>query len=369
MTARRRALGPPLNEENLMDRGSTDVRALALEAWVQAWLAGQAAFGQPRGVLQVVSGDASFRRYFRQPLASGSLIAVDAPPEKENSRPFVAIARALLAHGVQVPEVVAADFEQGFMLLSDLGDTLLLPCLSPDSVDHLYAQAMEALLHIQETGAVPGYALPPYDQRRLLDEMGLFRDWFVGRYLGLSLNADQQGVLENAFHLIANDVSAQPQVFVHRDYHSRNLMLPAGGGIGVIDFQDAVTGPITYDLLSLLRDAYIVWPDAQVRQWVAEFANRLRKHGKLHVSDAEFQRWFDWMGAQRHLKVVGIFGRLSLRDGKHGYLDDIPRVFNYLVNEIRPYPALHALSELLHTVILPAYLAKKPDVRAFFDQA
>lgn len=339
-----------------------DVRAQQLQAWAVEWLAREQPGMVPAGSLQVVSGDASFRRYFRLPLQAPetSLIAVDAPPEKENSRPFVAIARALRAHGVHVPEVVAADFNQGFMLLEDFGDTLLRPQLTEATVNGLYTRSMQALLHLLACDAVPGHALPLYDRQRLMDEMGLLRDWFIPRYLGMTLNTEQQSVLENAFVAIANAVTQQPQVFVHRDYHSRNLMLLANGEIGVIDFQDAVTGPVTYDLVSLLRDAYVVWPPAAVEKWVKEFAAMLRHEGLLAVDDATFLRWFDWMGAQRHLKVVGIFARLSIRDGKHGYLNDIPLVFNYLLAEIQPYPELHALFELLRTTVLPAYLEKQP---------
>lgn len=338
-----------------------DQRAEQLEAWARGWLAGERPELVP-GHLVTVSGDASFRRYFRLPLATGSLIAVDAPPEKENSRPFVAIARALRAHGVHVPEVLAADFGLGFMLLEDFGDALLRPALTPATVDALYTRSMEALLHLLACEAVPGYALPPYDRQRLSDEMGLLRDWFVVRYLGLDLTAEQESVLANSLGMIADAVLEQPQVFVHRDYHSRNLMLLENGEIGVIDFQDAVTGPITYDLVSLLRDAYVVWPQADVERWVREFAQMLRRENRLNeVTDSAFQRWFDWMGAQRHLKVVGIFARLSLRDGKNGYLNDIPVVFNYLLTEIKPYPEFHALFELLRGVILPAYLSKKPN--------
>lgn len=340
-----------------------DQRAQQLQAWAVEWLARERPDQKPAGDLVTVSGDASFRRYFRLPLAQGSLIGVDAPPDKENSRPFVAIARALRAHGVHVPEVLAADFDHGFMLLEDFGDTLLRPKLDTASVDGLYARAMQTLLHLLACDDVPGYALPPYDRQRLIDEMALLRDWFVPRYLGLELKAEQQAILGNAFATIADDVRAQPQVFVHRDYHSRNLMLLANGEIGVIDFQDAVTGPITYDLVSLLRDAYVVWPQADVERWVAQFAALLRQAGRLDasVNDATFQRWFDWMGAQRHLKVVGIFARLSIRDGKHGYLEDIPCVFNYLLAEIQPYGELQALSGLLRGTLLPVYLDKKPD--------
>lgn len=346
-----------------------DQRAAELETWACGWLAGQRPELVPAGHLLTVSGDASFRRYFRLPLATGSLIAVDAPPAKENSRPFVAIARALRAHGVHVPEVLAADFVQGFMLLEDFGDALLRPALTESSMDGLYTRAMEALVHLLGCDDVPGYRLPPYDRQRLNDEMGLLRDWFVVRYLGLNLSAEQEGVLANAFAMITAEVLEQPQVFVHRDYHSRNLMLLEGGDIGVIDFQDAVTGPVTYDLVSLLRDAYVVWPQTDVERWVREFARMLRAEHRLNgTSDAAFLRWFDWMGAQRHLKVVGIFARLSIRDGKHGYLDDIPVVFNYLLAEIRPYPEFRALFELLRSVILPAYLAKKPDAAAALGQ-
>lgn len=342
-----------------------DQRAVELEAWARDWLAGARPGLSPAGSLLTVSGDASFRRYFRLPLVSGSLIAVDAPPAKENSRPFVAIARALRAHGVHVPEVLAADFEQGFMLLEDFGDALLRPALTEETVDGLYGRAMETLVHLLGCDDVPGYALPPYDRQRLTDEMRLLRDWFVVRYLGLDLDAEQESVLANAFTMITDAVLEQPQVFVHRDYHSRNLMLLANGEIGVIDFQDAVTGPVTYDLVSLLRDAYVVWPQESVERWVREFAALLRRERRINgTSDATFLRWFDWMGAQRHLKVVGIFARLSIRDGKHGYLNDIPVVFNYLLAEIRPYPEFHALFALLRDVLLPAYLAKKPDAAA-----
>jgi aminoglycoside/choline kinase family phosphotransferase len=264
---------------------------------------------------------------------------------------------------VHVPEVLAADFEQGFMLLEDFGDVLLRPKLDAGSVDTLYTRAMQTLVHLLACDDVPGYALPPYDRQRLMDEMALLRDWFAARYLELTLDGAQQAVLADAFARIADAVAAQPQVFVHRDYHSRNLMLLANGEIGVIDFQDAVTGPVTYDLVSLLRDAYVVWPEADVERWVRQFAAMLRAEGHLPaaVDDSEFLRWVDWMGAQRHLKVVGIFARLSLRDGKHGYLEDIPRVFNYLLAEIRPHAELRPLFGLLQGTLLPAYLRKKPE--------
>ncbi|MFZ5757245.1 MAG: aminoglycoside phosphotransferase family protein [Pseudomonadota bacterium] len=314
--------------------------------------------------LSPVSGDASFRRYFRLPCAQGTLIAVDAPPDKETLQPFVAIARALRESGLHAPEVIAADHGQGLMLLEDFGDRLLRPALDDSSVDALYELAMRELVRMQDVTEVYGYRLPPYDRTRLLTEMSLFRDWFVKVHLGLELTPEEIAVLDRACERIADDNLEQPTVFVHRDYHSRNLMLLDDGSLGVIDFQDAVTGPVTYDLVSLLRDAYVVWPEARVRGWALRFARLLRDERRLDVGDAEFLRWFDWMGAQRHLKVVGIFARLCHRDGKRGYLDDIPRVFNYLLAEIRAYPELAPLDALLRERILPAWLALAPDARA-----
>lgn len=345
---------------------AADPRRDALYAWSSAWVRTHTPF-QPAETLAMVSGDASFRRYFRLHHDQGSLIGVDAPPDKENSRPFVAIARALFAHQVHVPEVVAVDFEQGFMLLSDLGDTLLRPCLTADTVDELYGRAMDELLHLLSSPHPQDYALPPYDRARLMTEMALFRDWFIDRYLALPLSAAEAALIDDTCGLIADRVLEQPTVFVHRDYHSRNLMVLPTGRMGVIDFQDAVTGPVTYDLVSLLRDAYVEWPSAQVAGWVEQFRARLLAEGLIPATvDREaFLAWFDWMGAQRHLKILGIFARLSLRDGKHGYLNDIPLVFKYLVDEIRDYPALRPFHDWLVARVVPAYLAKQPDALPF----
>lgn len=341
-------------------------RATRLTAWAIAE-AGRCGHAPAATELQTVSGDASFRRYFRLPVAGGSLIAVDAPPDRENLRPFVAIARALRSNGSHAPDVIAVDHDLGFMLLEDFGDRLLLPELTDDRVDALYALAMCELVRMQDLVDVHGYALPPYDRARLLTEMELFRDWFVKVHLQLELSADELAVLDGACALIADDNLVQPTVFVHRDYHSRNLMLLGDGALpelGIIDFQDAVTGPVTYDLVSLLRDAYITWPPPRVEGWVRDCARLLREERRIDVDDATFLRWFDWMGAQRHLKVVGIFARLNHRDGKAGYLDDIPRVFAYLLAEIRAYPELAPLAHLLRTRIVPAYLAKTPAAAA-----
>ena len=339
-----------------------DERAQRLQEWTQTWLSRQTQWAPAQGELQVVSGDASFRRYFRQPLSQGSLIAVDAPPEKEDCGPFVALAKVMHSHGLCVPEVLAWSSTDGFMLLTDLGDTLLRSELADDTVNTLYGAAMTALVQMQSCPNTHEYFLPRYDHERLLTEMRLLSDWFIPQFLGIPLSEEQTGVLEQQFALIAEQVSQQPQVFVHRDYHSRNLMLTPQGELGIIDFQDAVRGPITYDLASLLRDAYVQWPSADVARWVQQFRDELISIGSLDatVSAETFQAWFDWMAAQRHLKVVGIFARLSLRDGKHGYLADIPLVYRYLLDEIADYEALQPLHQLL-IALLPTYVARYPE--------
>ena len=338
---------------------SHDQRQNALYQWATAYVQQYTNFQAQQ--LSVVSGDASFRRYFRLHHTGGTYIAVDAPPEKENSRPFVAIAQALYAHGVHVPQIIAYDFDLGFMLLSDLGDTLLRPCLNDDTVDSLYQQAMRELVTIQSCSAPVDYPLPPYDSPRLMTEMALLKDWFISQYLNITLSADEVSLLDNTCQHIADEVAKQPTVFVHRDYHSRNLMIVDSNTLGVIDFQDAVVGAITYDLASLLRDAYVEWPQERVVSWVEDFRQLLQQQGQIsQVDTAQFLTWFDYMAAQRHLKVVGIFARLSLRDGKHGYLDDIPLVFKYLLSEIKSYAPLQPLYQWLCTRIVPAYLAKNP---------
>lgn len=336
-----------------------DPRAHALAQWISSELARHPGWGVASAPLQMVSGDASFRRYFRQPLLQGSLIGVDAPPDKEDCAPFVAIARALATQGLCVPQVLAWDPAQGFMLLSDLGDTLLRSELEPETVNTLYGAALTALVEMQSCLSPADYPLPLYDRERLLTEMRLLSVWFIPRFLGLDLAPAQADLLEQQFGLLADAVLAQPTVFVHRDYHSRNLMLTPDGQLGIIDFQDAVRGPVTYDLASLLRDAYVAWPDADVYRWVEQF----RVMSGQTVSAERFRQWFDEMAAQRHLKVVGIFARLSLRDGKHGYLNDMPLVYRYLLDELAGLPALQPLHQLLVS-LLPTYLARWPQAQA-----
>jgi len=320
-----------------------DSRRAALQQWVQATLVELGIDLAPGWSLAVVSGDASFRRYFRVRSHNLSWIAVDAPPDKEDSRPFVAIARAWEPLEIHVPRVHAADLAAGFMLLSDLGDELYLPHLNAASADQLYHQALLTLTHIQQCRSIGGQSLPPYDRALLQREVDLFSDWFVAQLLGLRLAPPQQAQLAAAYALLLDSALAQPQVCVHRDYHSRNLMVTASGAPGVIDFQDAVWGPVTYDLVSLLRG------------WALEYATQAQAAGIIApVDDGRFLRWFDLMGMQRHLKAVGIFARLLLRDGKPGYLDDIPRTFGYLLRVSRTYPELAPFRALLREQLLPA---------------
>ncbi|WP_136680195.1 phosphotransferase [Neptunomonas sp. XY-337] len=327
-------------------------RLSGLLAWVEKLEAENRLPIQGGWDVKPVSGDASFRRYFRVSSGSDNWIAVDAPPEKEASDIFVQIANSWREAGISVPEVIAADLEQGYMLLEDFGDRLLLPALTNDSVDALYRSAMTELLKIQtlERGD-----LPPYDAVLLQREMLLFSTWFVEEYLALNLTQAEHDCIAAAFHTLQESALEQPAVVAHRDYHSRNLMLKDDDSFGVIDFQDAVYGPITYDLVSLLRDCYVCWPDEDVYSWVESY--RLQAQSAALIKDVPagvFAQWFDLMGTQRHLKAIGIFARLSIRDNKHGYLQDIPRTMGYVVKVAKRYETLHPFAELLTTRILPA---------------
>jgi len=312
---------------------------------MRQWL--ETALGARDFSIAPASDDASFRRYFRirRSGSQPSLIVMDAPPEKEDCRPFVHVARLFSEAGTHVPAVQAQDLEQGFLLLSDLGDTTYLKALDADNADRLYRNALQALLRIQ-LASRPGL-LPDYDRTLLERELRLFPDWYVARQLGRTLDRSQHAALENAFSILLANNLAQPRVFVHRDYHSRNLMVcqPCPG---ILDFQDAVYGPITYDLVSLLRDAYIEWEEQQVIDWVVRYWEMARE-ARLPVSGdfAEFYRDFEWMGAQRQLKVLGIFARLCYRDGKDGYLKDQPLVMRYLRRTCERYSELAALARLL----------------------
>lgn len=334
-----------------------DVRQQSLQNWVLETLSSQY---QPQGSLEVVSGDASFRRYFRQNVLSdgnaSSLIAVDAPPEHEDNPSFVKIAKAWFEQGINVPEVLAVDFDHGFMLLSDLGDQLLLPLLNDDTADELYGLAMEALIPIQNSKC----DLPPYDEALLDREMALFRDWLLVRHLGMELTQHDESILTETFDMLRESALGQVQVPVHRDYHSRNLMMVNEGAsqssakkLGIIDFQDAVHGPITYDLVSLLKDCYMAWPKDKVVTWAQQYFAKARAAGLVAVSQEQFMLWFDWMGMQRHLKASGIFARLNHRDGKDGYMEDIPRTLNYIRDVSAQYQALQPFNSWFEARLAP----------------
>ena len=293
------------------------------------------------------SDDASFRRYFRirRGEAQPSLVVMDAPPDKENCGPFVHVARLLAEAGVHVPTIHAQDLERGFLLLSDLGSTTYLDALDEHNAGRLYEDALDALLKIQ-LASRPGL-LPDYDRDLLERELRLFPDWYIARQLERELDAAQLQTLEKAFSTILANNLGQARVFVHRDYHSRNLMV-CEPGPGILDFQDAVYGPITYDLVSLLRDAYIAWDEERVIDWAIRYWERARAGGLPVARDfADFYRDFEWMGAQRQLKVLGIFARLSFRDGKNGYLKNQPLVMSYLKRTCERYRELAGLGRLL----------------------
>lgn len=329
-------------------------RRKALETWLAQVL--------PRSDFRLTSAsaDASFRRYFRVHMPDQTLIAMDAPPPQEDCRPFVAVAKLLQAAGLNVPQVLAQDIAQGFLLLSDLGDTTYLSQLQQYQhgatsgmaqaealSSKLYEDATTALVHLQQ--ATSTYALPAYDAALLSREMQLFPDWYVTQHLRHTLSEADMAVLAQTFALLNQNILAQTQVYVHRDYHSRNLMVcKAGSNPGILDFQDAVVGAITYDLVSLLKDAYITWPEDLVLDWAIRFWQKARNAG-LHLPEdfAAFYRDFEWMGVQRHIKVLGIFARLYHRDGKDGYLKDMPLVLEYLYKACERYVELHPFYKLL----------------------
>jgi aminoglycoside/choline kinase family phosphotransferase len=300
--------------------------------------------------LAPASADASFRRYFRATFAGGrTLVAMDAPPQHEDCRPFLHVAKLFEDAGTHVPHVYAQDLVQGFLLLSDLGNTTYLQALTAANARDLYGAATDALLKIQL--ASRDNELPPYDEALLLREMRLFPEWYIAKHLDVTLSDAQNAKLETVLaRIIANNL-AQPRVYVHRDYHSRNLMLVEENNPGIIDFQDAVYGPITYDLASLFKDAYIRWEEAEIIDWLVRYWEKARKAGLPVNNDfSEFYRDYEWMGVQRHLKVLGIFARLYHRDGKDGYLKDLPLVMAYLRAACVRYIDLKPLLNLLDTL-------------------
>ena len=321
-------------------------RTLALEAWLGRLFPGE------KWQLEPASADASFRRYFRVSLADsgGSRIIMDAPPQQEDCRPFIRVAELLRQAGLNAPAVLAQDLEQGFLLLTDLGTTTYLAALQQDDTgaDALFLDAVDALISWQL--ASRRGVLPPYDAALLRRELDLFPDWYLARHLGVVLTPQQRQLLENMFALILANNLAQPAVYVHRDYMPRNLMLSAPNP-GILDFQDAVYGPVSYDLASLTRDAFISWEEERALDWIARYWDKARRAGLPVDSDfGDFYRDLEWMGLQRHLKVLGIFARIKHRDGKPGYLEDAPRFLRYIRAVTARYNALAPLAHFFDQI-------------------
>jgi len=315
---------------------STDHRLDELTQWVHQ--------ERPTATIEVASADASFRRYFRVSQGESSWVAMDAPPDKETLTPFIDITERLLAQQVNAPSIFQRSTDQGFLLLSDLGSTPYLPELNSQTADHLYKDAFNALLKIQQANTEE---LPSYDDAFLQLEMDLMPDWFLGKHLGVELSDVEKVSLQSVFDCLKENALGQPQVFVHRDYHSRNLMVTEQNNPGVIDYQDAVLGPVCYDLVSLLRDCYISWPEEQVYKWVADYQVLVTEKGLIpQVSSEVFNKWFDFIGLQRHIKVLGIFARLNHRDGKAAYLKDLPLTLSYVITVAKRYPELSGLIDL-----------------------
>ncbi|MFC3609437.1 aminoglycoside phosphotransferase family protein [Stutzerimonas tarimensis] len=326
-----------------------DTRLQALGDWLDARLpalfAARCWGDVPEGQLSPASSDASFRRYFRWEGGGRSLILMDAPPPQEDCRPFVKVAGLLAAGGVHVPEVLAADLDRGFLLLDDLGRQTYLDVIDESNADALFADAIEALLRFQcQPVAAP---LPGYDEALLRRELQLFPEWYVERHLQAPFTGEQEAAWQRVCRLLIDSALAQPQVLVHRDYMPRNLMVSEPNP-GVLDFQDAVLGPLSYDVTSLFKDAFLSWPEERVQGWLESYWEQARAHG-LPVPEhfADFQRASDLMGAQRHLKVIGIFARICHRDGKPRYLEDVPRFFSYLRTVLGRRPELAELGALL----------------------
>ncbi|GAB1261219.1 phosphotransferase [Aurantivibrio plasticivorans] len=327
-----------------------------LTAWVEAQLPALSDLHitLPEAPIELVplSGDAGARCYFTLPKIP-SLLAVYAPIDSEDSQQFVAIANYIREQGIHAPQIYAVDFTQGFLLIEHMGDQLFLAELTQDNVEVLYGEAMLALLNMQQSARNLD-TLEDYSSEKLLAEMSLFPEWFVGGLLGKTLSDGEKRQLDDVFSKIVGSALEQPTCFVHRDFHSRNLIHRKVGQPGVIDFQDGVWGPFTYDLVSLLRDCYVRWPAERVNHWLMTYANMAMDVGIIGTTSPEqLQRWFDWMGLQRHIKVLGIFARLHLRDKKPRYLTDLPLVIRYTLEVAERYPELAEFHQWFCDVLLP----------------
>lgn len=307
--------------------------------------------------IKYLQGDASFRRYARIYLPNQTYMLMDAPPEKEDCLPFVQIAVYLEQHGARVPHIIAQDLSQGFLLLEDFGDHLLANVLNPQTVDAYYLKAFKQIIQLQAIPVDP-LIFPKYSIEKLIQEMRLFDQWMLAD-LKIEVTEAYADLLHRSYQWIIENLEQQPQVLVHRDYHSRNLMLLEGEQeLGIIDFQDAVVGPDSYDLISIIRDAYVQWPVLQVQKWIAEFYAMLPEKSRKSRDLAQFKLDVEIMSIQRHLKILGIFVRLYVRDGKSGYLKDLPRVMWYLRQELAHCPALQEFQHFIESQVMPAFTAK-----------
>ena len=325
--------------------GAADSRLDRLRDWTRETL------DNPNPALSPVAGDASFRRYFRVQDTDKTWVAMDTPPEHEPLTAFLAVNAHLREAGVHVPELHAVNETEGFLLLEDLGDTLYLSILNENSADSLYGDAMAALLRIQK---LPQGPLPVYDAAQLRLELDRFTDWYLDRHLQRNLEEPDRTLIKTTWQQLIDRALEQPHVVVHRDYHSRNLLVTSPNP-GIIDHQDAMWGPVCYDLVSLLRDCYIAWPDEQVEGWVTQYHNDARKANIIDadVSAEQFMEWFDWMGVQRHLKAVGIFARLNHRDSKPSFMADVPRTLGYVRNVCAKYPPLQDFAKFVTRLEFP----------------
>ena len=303
-------------------------------------------------ILKPASEDASFRHYYRLTTNKSTLIVMDAPPHQEDSKSFVRVNSILHECNVNVPIIHNMDLEKGFLLLSDFGEDHYLNKLTNFSANNLYTDAIQTILSMQLSSDTKG--LDTYNEALLSHEISLFTDWLLNKHLGITLSTHQINAINKLFDLLVTNALEQPQVFVHRDFHSRNLMFTPNNNPGVIDFQDAIIGPITYDLVSLLKDCYIKWSKKEINNWVDFYCTQLDiHHDKLEIDRGQFQRWFDLMGVQRHLKASGIFARLFHRDNKHQFLKDIPRTLSYIVDLSHSYKELLPLCHLIEDSVLP----------------
>jgi len=330
---------------------AADHRLAALNDWISGII--EVAGCEPTPA----SSDASFRRYFRLQNRLESFIVMDAPPAAEDCLSFVRIAGYLEAMQLTAPRIIEADIENGFLLISDLGNEQYLSCLesNPERAENLYADAIEALLCMQRRGAAYQASLPSYDETLLRFELSIFRDWLCSAHLNLNLSDDDEQHWQACCDVLVDNAMRQPQIFVHRDYHSRNLMVMEQGNPGILDFQDALEGPLTYDLVSLLKDCYVRWPADQVRRWALTYHRKLSEVTRERIDEQQFCRYFELMGVQRHLKAAGIFCRLSHRDGKPAYLDDVPRTLSYIVELGSRYDELNFLVPLIRDRVLPSW--------------